>query len=265
MTIPDDILMAFADGELDEATQKMVEAAERDDPEVRRRVAQHRQLRVQLQRAFAPTLEEPVPERLMAAARRAPAASAAPAETLALVVDMAHRRDAKAAAAGSRRYSLRRSTAWGALAASILVGLIAGYFTWHGAEPLVRTAANGQVVAGGQLAESLSAQLSAERKPDQVAIIGLSFRNVSGEYCRTFSFSTRAPASGLACRDGEEWRIRLLVPAREQLTRPDYRMAGSADSPQLRGLVESEMQGEPLTREGEEVARRAGWAKAPTP
>ncbi len=59
MNIPDDILMAFADGELDEATRRMVETAERDDPDVRRRLATHRQLRARLQTAFAATLEEP--------------------------------------------------------------------------------------------------------------------------------------------------------------------------------------------------------------
>jgi anti-sigma factor RsiW len=118
VTIPDDILMAFADGELDETTRQMVEAAERDDPDVRRRLAAHRQLRARLQTAFAATLDEPVPERLLAAVRK----RAAP---IAPVIRLADRRAAKGGAA--RKISISAWPAFGSLAASILVGLGLGF------------------------------------------------------------------------------------------------------------------------------------------
>lgn len=253
MTIPDDILMAFADGELDEATRQMVEAAERDDPDVRRRLAAHRQLRARLQTAFAATLDEPVPERLLAAVRK-------PAVPVAAVTRLADRRAAKSGAT-ARKISMSAWPAFGSLAASILLGLGVGYAVWHAPddEPL-RASADG-VVAGGSLAKALSTQLAAERPPDRVATIGLSFLAKSGAYCRTFSLSSGGHAdAGLACRDGERWRVHLLAPdANDGSARSDYRTAGSSDSPQLRSLIESEIQGEPLTREGEEAARRDGW------
>jgi anti-sigma factor RsiW len=268
MTIPDDILMAFADGELDEATRQMVEAAERDDPEVRRRLATHRQLRARLQTAFAAALDEPVPERLMAAVRRpaATAAPAAPVVTVAPVIRLADRRRAAKSGAAARRFSISAWPAFGSLAASILVGLGLGYAVWHGPDEPLKTSSDGSVVAGGTLAKALSTQLAAERPPDRIATIGLSFLAKSGAYCRTFSLSSGHAGAGLACRDGERWRIHLLAPAaNDGSAGPDYRTAGANDSPQLRSLIESEIQGEPLTHEGEEAARRAGWRAGPTP
>jgi hypothetical protein len=255
VTIPDDILMAFADGELDEATRQMVEAAERDDPDVRRRLAAHRQLRARLQTAFAATLDEPVPERLLAAVRK-PAAPIAP---VAPVIRLADHRAAKTGAA--RKFSM---PAFRSLAASILVGLGVGYAIWHGPDELLKISADGSVVAGGSLAKALSTELAAERPPDRVATIGLSFLAKSGAYCRTFSLSSGQAGAGLACRDRERWRIHLLAPAANDASAgSDYRTAGSNDSPQLRSLIESEIQGEPLTRAGEEAARRAGWRAGP--
>jgi hypothetical protein len=254
VTIPDDILMAFADGELDEATRQMVEAAERDDPDVRRRLAAHRQLRARLQTAFAATLDEPVPERLLAAVRE-------PAVPVAAVTRLADRRAVRAGTT-SRKISMSAWPAFGSLAASILLGLGVGYAVWHAPddEPL-KASSDGSVVAGGSLATALSTQLAAQRPPDRVATIGLSFLAKSGAYCRTFSLSNGGHGgAGLACRDGERWRIHLLAPdADEGSARSDYRTAGSDGSPQLRSLIESEIQGEPLTREGEEAARRDGW------
>jgi anti-sigma factor RsiW len=248
--------MAFADGELDDATRQIVEAAERDDPDVRRRLAAHRQLRARLQTAFAATLDEPVPERLLTAVRK-PAAPVAP------VIRLADHRAAKTGAA-ARKFSISAWSAFGSLAASILVGLGLGYAVWRGPDELLKTSSDGSVVASGTLAKTLSTELAAQRPSDRVATIGLSFLAKSGAYCRTFSLSSGQPGAGLACRDGERWRIHLLAPAaNDGSAGSEYRTAGSNDSPQLRSLIESEIQGEPLTREGEEAARRAGWRAGP--
>ena len=257
MTIPDDILTAFADGELDAATRQMVEAAERDDPDVKRRLAVHRELRARMQSAYAAALDEPVPERLLAAVRK-------PAVPAVDVIRLDEQRAPKTGAA-TRRISARKISmgawpAFGSLAASILVGLGVGYALWHGSDELLKTSSDGGVVAGGGLAKALSTQLAAERPPDRLATIGLSFLAKSGAYCRTFSLSSGHAGTGLACRDGERWRIQLLAPgASDGSPGPDYRTAGSNDSPQLRSLIESEIQGEPLTRDAEEAARRDGW------
>src|ERR1700731_1595178 len=69
MTISDETLMAYADGELDAAQKAAVETAMRDDPQIEKRLAQHRALRQRVHAAYSAELSEPVPERLLTAAR----------------------------------------------------------------------------------------------------------------------------------------------------------------------------------------------------
>ncbi len=61
--------MAYVDGELDAAARTEVEAAMRNDPTIEKRIAQQRQLRAKIELAYAKELTEPVPDRLLAAAR----------------------------------------------------------------------------------------------------------------------------------------------------------------------------------------------------
>src|SRR5712671_5261892 len=69
MTFSDDVLMAYADGELDLRTRAQVEDAMAADPQIARRVAAHQALRGILRSGFEKVLDEPIPERLIAAAR----------------------------------------------------------------------------------------------------------------------------------------------------------------------------------------------------
>ena len=221
MTVSDETLMAYADGEADAATRAIIETAMRDDPEVRRRVAHHQALREAVQGSFSAVLDEPVPQRLIDAAR---GRTAAPAGN---VVDLA---DARRAAA-SRSPVGMRSRRPAALAASLLVGVALGYLGLHSANPLVKTNASGELLAGTVLAQALSNQLSEDRSPGLVAIIGLSFRAKTGDYCRTFSLAGTHSGSGLACREGDGWKIKVLAqspPAAANSS--NFRPAASADS-----------------------------------
>ena len=71
MSIPEETLMAYVDGELDPAARTEVEAAMRNDPTIEKRVARQRELRAKIELAYAEELTEPVPDRLLAAARAA--------------------------------------------------------------------------------------------------------------------------------------------------------------------------------------------------
>src|SRR4030081_1455656 len=73
MTISDEPLMAYADGELDAAARAAVESAMREDPQIEKRVAAHRTLRRKVQAAYSTELSEGIPERLLTAARGATA------------------------------------------------------------------------------------------------------------------------------------------------------------------------------------------------
>ncbi|WP_460826233.1 anti-sigma factor family protein, partial [Massilia terrae] len=61
MNISDDVLMAYADGELEAPQRAEVEQAMRADPKVAAAVERHRALRADVFAAFAGVLDEPVP------------------------------------------------------------------------------------------------------------------------------------------------------------------------------------------------------------
>ena len=251
MTVSDETLMAYADGEVDAATRAIIEAAMRDDPEIRRRIEEHRALRETMRGAFSEVLQEPVPQRLIDAARGHDTARAGN------VVDLASARNAAAGAPGRRR-------SWQpiAMAASVLLGVALGYLGWHGSNTWVKTNSRGELVAGAGLAEALSNQLSEDRSPGLVATTGLSFRAKTGDYCRTFSTGANA-SSGLACRENDGWKIKVLAQTpNASPNSSNFRPAASADAPAIRAAVEESIDGEPLDRAGEIAARQGGWGRS---
>jgi hypothetical protein len=259
MTISDETLMAYADGELDAATRASIEAAMQEDPEIAKRVARHRALREAMQGAFSGVLKEPVPERLIAAARGQTAAAhgqtAAPKGGA--VVDLARE--------AARRKTSPRPRGWqpAAMAASLVLGVGLGFLAWHGPAGLIQPGSGGGLVAKAALAEALSTQLSDDRSPARVAIARLSFRSKSGDYCRTFSLTGTDAGSGLACREGNDWKIKALTESPRAATNSgNFRTAASEESPAIRAAVEASIDGEPLDHAGEIAARQAGWAAA---
>ena len=247
MNIPDETLMAFADGELDDSASAAVEAAMREDPEVAQRVAEHRALRRRLEKAYAAELSEPIPGRLLRAANRTPGATSS----------TSFERSAQAA---------RPAKSWwrpmGAIAASVIIGFGLGYGGWRQtSSPLTRNA-RGALVARGELAQALTQQLAAEQSPTAEVKIGLSFLAKSGDYCRTFSLAGAVSPSGLACHQGQEWRIQSLSQSGDTGSTAAYRTAGSGMPAEILKSVEEEISGEPLDPSAESAARSAGWKRA---
>ena len=252
MTISDETLMAYADGELDAAARAAVESAMREDPQIEARVAAHRTLRRKVQAAYSAELSEEVPERLLAAARGAE-------RTRSKVVNLLEAR-AAIQRSGSRVRPLRPQ--WrtaGTIAASLIAGVGLGFFMWsHTESPLMRSA-GGALVARGQLAQALSTQLAAEQSRSSPVQIGVSFRTKSGDYCRTFALSGAVSPSGLACRHGGEWQIRAVAQEPGTVGDPEYRTAGSTIPATILKSVEGQIAGEPLDQAGERAARQRNW------
>ena len=76
MNVTDEVLMAYADGELDDATRAEVEQAIATQPELREAVARHTRMRAVVSKTFEPVLEEKVPDRLSQLLESAPASPA---------------------------------------------------------------------------------------------------------------------------------------------------------------------------------------------
>jgi len=236
MKFPPETLMAYADGELDAETRRAIEAEMAVDPAIAQEIARHRAMRNEVGGAFAGVLEEPVPDRLLRAAKKSPA---------------------KSPQQSRRQWSWPE---WTSIAASLLIGVLAGRALLPqsgGERGLITAGLDGRVIASGALAQALSEQLSSQ---DGTNIdIGLSFRAKSGEYCRTFGARAPNPVVGFACRDAEVWRIDMLSTAPRAESGRGYRMASTQLPAPIVQAIAERMQGEALDADEEAIARQRRW------
>lgn len=236
MTITPERLAAFADGELPEAEARIVEMQVARDADLARQVAAHRALRQRLSAHFAPILNAPLPDHLVA--------QLAPSDPQ--VVDFATARERR----DSRR-SLPRWTwiAAPALAASLVLAVVLPRQD-KGETMLVE----GRAYAAGPLAEALGSQLSANQPASTQTRILLSFKDSTGAYCRGFSGKAQA---GIACRDQNGWQLRKLIGG-AQGRGGDYQQAGSQDV-ELMTLAQDMAPEGALDANQEQMAKAHGW------
>ena len=250
--ISDELLMAYADGELDAATRGEVERAIAADAVLAERARRQTVLRQRLQAAFRPALNEPVPDRLLQALKAAPPA----AVTADKVVDLAPAREARRAR-GARHW-MQDWTAWGGIAASLLLGVLIGKLAPDsGADAAAFEAEAGRLVARGAIERALSTQLAGAPGAGGAVAVQLSFVDKSGHYCRTFS---TAAIAGLACRDGARWTLQHSAPV-EAAASGAMRQAASALPAAILAAVDQRLVGAPLDALNEEAALRAGWQR----
>jgi hypothetical protein len=252
MTISDEQLMAYADGELPDDQRAAVEAAIANDAALAAQVSAHRALRGRLADAFDGVLSEPAPARLtelLGAAPPAAASSAAqPSEDAPRVISLEEKREARAQERARRRWSWPE---WGAIAASVIVGVSAGSLWLQGRSPIGTD--GGTLVARGELAAALSHQLAADA-PGAVRV-GVSFRARDGSYCRTFTYQATA---GLACRVGEQWSLPMLAQSAPAAAGNAYRQAASMPAAIL-DAVDARIDGPALDAAAEKAAAARGW------
>jgi hypothetical protein len=241
MTLRDEELMEYADGQMSAMDAKRVEAAMAADPALAARVARFRAVRRALHTAYDSVLSEPVPERL-----RALLGDVAANEPPAPVIDLAAHREKRSVRFGP--------PAWAAMAASLIVGVLVGRAVLPSGDLVVD---DGRY-AGAELARVLDTRLASEATNQSDATrIGLTFRAKDGEICRTFSHAERTGAtSGLACREGERWAVQLAVHGDAQ---GEFRQAG-ADAPAILDSVDAMISGEPFDATQERASRDQSWA-----
>ena len=253
MNWSDDILMAYADGELEPETRGELERAMVGDASLRDRVAALQAQRERLKAAYAPVLDEAMPDRLSALLEvPTPAPTPTPALAAATVVSL----DAARAARSPRR-ALSSWAQWGGMAASVALGVLIGTnLTRGGADPSIAVQ-NGQLVAGGAIGQALSTQLASEPVAAAPVAVQLSFVDKDGSFCR--SFSTDAVA-GVACRQGEAWAVQTLVAAERQPTGA-MRQAASPLPRAVLDAVDQRIDGAALDARREKQARDRGWRR----
>jgi hypothetical protein len=220
----DELLIAYVDGELDAAERARFEAEIAGDPDLARAVERHRQLVARVSAAYAPVLKEDLPPQLLAVA----------------------------AAANDRvppRFT--RLAPWAAAAASLVIGVLVGRALWPASGPVA--VADRGLEARGDLERALATRLAADQG---VVKVGLTLRTADGRYCRTFQ-SAPDRLAGLACREGDGWRIRTLT-AWTPPPSAAYRQAASDTPPEVLAAVDA-LAAEPLDANAERAARDRGW------
>lgn len=245
MNYDDEILMAYADGELDEAKRAEIAAAAAKDPELARRVQQFRSLRDEIAGAYSMVLDQPVPDRLREAARGAgkqpPKGNVVQFPTRGTKVPPAS----------------WRGREWFAMAASLVLGVLLSWkFLSPGGDIVTR---EGALVARGELASALDSQLASTQGQSSAVFINVSFKAKDGSFCRSF-IARDSSTSGVACRAGENWRVDALSAV--EVTGGDLRQAAASFPATLIDYIESRMAGEALDAAGEQAARDRGWAPA---
>ncbi|MGN5376506.1 anti-sigma factor family protein [Sphingomonas hankookensis] len=225
MTIDPETLAAYADGELDPLSAKRVERAIADDPALAAEVERHRALTARLRGSFAGLDAQPMPAGVAALFARDnvvafPAAKPAP----------------------------KPQRWWGAIAASLVAGLLLGQMVPRSGSDLGFE--GGTAVAQGKLARALDTQLASTQGAQASVKIGITFRDRAGALCRTFETGT---TGGIACAgDKGPWRVQALQGGAEATTTA-YAQAGSPMAAVL-AQAQAMAAGDPLDAAGEAAA-----------
>jgi len=244
--VDDRRIAALVDGELSVADVATLEAAAAADPALAARIERARALRAAVAGAFADTLAEPAPPRLLLTIRGG-------AEVVEIGQSRARRAPAPLVPAAAR---------WGAIAASLALAFFAGRWLMPAQAPAVIAPGPRGLVADGALASGLERQLASNQPADAAVEIGVSFRATDGDYCRTFVLRQAQPIAGLACREAGGWDVRIAARAPQLAPADSYRTAGDELSTPVLAAMDQIIQGAPLDAAGEAKARAAGWQKA---
>ena len=232
----DEKFFAWLDGELSGAEAAEVEARVAADPDLQELAEQHRAFGARLKGAFEPIAAQPVT-----------LAAYAPAAANSNVAGLAEARVARAP-----RFTKRFWAQAASIALVFAMGVATGNSLFSGPASPIKPE-GGRLVAAAALEEALYSQL-ASQPADSGPRVGLTFRDRSGSICRSF---VDQAASGLACLEQGDWRVRGVFQGFEGQA-ADYRMAAGAD-PRLAELIESSISGEPFDAEQERQALQRGW------
>lgn len=262
MTRPilDEELIAFMGGDMEEIHAAEIEAAINADPALADRAealaermhgsGQHDDL---VRAAFAPILSAPMPDAITASVQ----AEAKGADILSF-----------AAAKAKKSGASQRSSAWawpqfGAMAASLAIGLIAGPALLGGggngdaSGALVVASANGATVPGslGAVLDTAASGDSVELASLGTAKVDISFRNLDQNLCRQVNVTGGGSSSDiLACREGSTWRVEAYGQRAGDVT--EVRTAAGEASPAVIAAVDAMIDSDPLVGGDEEAALR---------
>jgi hypothetical protein len=249
--ISDEILMAYADGELSPAERAAIAAALERDPYLRERLASFSFTRGPMARVYDEALLAPLPARLLAIA-----GVGRPA---------AQRRPEPAGEGWLSRIASALTLPMLSPAAAIPAVVMAAAAGW-----LLQGALRSDGVSldsGGAIAAAALQSALDTTPTGQVARVGsglsirpeLSFASLQNGWCRQYELilSEEMRAGGLACRDQGAWRVIVQTPA-TRAEAPGMIVPAGHDDP-LEAVRESLKAGDVLSPEQEQPLIRDRW------
>ncbi|MEW4467261.1 anti-sigma factor [Parasphingorhabdus sp. JC815] len=242
MTYDSATIMAYVDGECDAVTAKRIEKAMTNDADLAERVAKERALRDKLSAHYEPVAAQEIPDRLTSLLTGS-ASGNVDRSFASRKADQSVRQDA------SKQKSRFGFAQWGAIAATLMIGVAVGQFGLGSDSGPFRQTGDA-LIASGALENALDTQLASVQSDEADYRIGLTFRAKSGNVCRSF---TGAAVAGIACYDQQQWRLQAAAPTG---TTSSYRQASSGE---INQKVADMMTGQPVNAENERKLREAGW------
>lgn len=270
--VPDETLMAYADGVLNASECARVEAALAQDPEAHETLRAFERTGLPLANVFDAVLREPIPEHLV-------------------------RLIEQAAPTGLRHALARRpardrdpvSKAWwlsilplgsplmmaGAFSATLAAGVAAGWLFSEAHLFRSRAAADlmafndGDLVAAGALQQALekapSGTTAGSRSGSAATSVTpvLTFLDRDRRYCRQYELSASGakPLAGVACRIAAgEWRIAIHAEAKAAKAAPKGRhLTASGPDEAIETVINRMIDGDALGADDERAALESAW------
>lgn len=262
--VSDEILMAYADGELTPEECQMLERLLRQNPVLRARLEPFIETRTQLASAFEHTLREPVPERLIAAIERARPSARPSLAGFPLGSRISGFIESVASHLTPGGYGVTSALA-ASMAALVVAGGAVGWIAGRTTSPspslspsetALIVVSGPDLVAAGALAHALDANPSRTiLKTDggQTSIEPIvSFKTKTDTVCREYRVTVataKNDSAGLACRNPNgTWRIAQHVETQKLAAAApregDYQTATGTNIPAIDAMVETMISGE---------------------
>jgi hypothetical protein len=235
----DETLMAFADGELDEATSVRLETALAADEALAERLAVFLESRLLVASALKPLIDEPLPEALLASVRRMAEEAQGRQSEASNVVDLRPRPQVK-------RWAEHR---WVMPLAAGIVLVITGVVGFTVGLNLYPSTMNSSAQVAAVLDREASGRDIALGSGEMLHIIA-TFRDKNGSLCREYELKQPSSSTlSIACRQDQAWVTQLaLTSARTE----GYVPASSQET--IDAYLSSIQAGTPLSAEEERAA-----------
>jgi hypothetical protein len=224
--VSDEMLMAYADGELDPAAAADVRRAVDSDPILEKRLRLFAQSRLEAKQALQNVLEEPIPARLLGAVH---------------------------AADPPRRWY---RGFWLPMGIAVAASLVGGFLVGSSLRPRA-VSLTGEEIAG--MLETAPAGQAVAFDGGELSIVGT--YQAGESYCRVFRRVAAAGSwRGVACRNDGGWLTELVIADGHPMG--DFAPASGFAAEGIEAFLEAVGAGEALSEVAERAAIERGWRPA---